>query len=128
MIYKIAVVDDDPGLVDLITSILEGEQTFAIMTANNGDQALQLCRTYPPHLVLLDLTLPGKDGFSVLRLLKRDRRTASAKVVILTGQDSESIKSSAMKLGADSFMTKPFGAKQLLDEVASLLRIDLVPA
>ena len=123
MIYKVMAVDDDPNILDLITSILDDDEIFAVRSAWDGNQALQMCLMRPPHLILLDLTLPGRDGFSVLRLLKRDRRTANSKVIILTGQDNEAARSSAGKLGADGFMTKPFSPMDLLNQISQLLNI-----
>ena len=96
------------------------------MTASTGDEALTLYRMYPPKLVLLDLTLPDRDGFSVLRLPKRDRRTANCKVIILTGTDNEAVRDSAAKLGADPFMAKPFSPSALLEEIGRLLHIEVL--
>ena len=123
MIYKVMAIDDDPNILDLVTSILDDEEIFAVRSAWDGNQALQMCLMRPPHLILLDLTLPGRDGFSVLRLLKRDRRTANSKVIILTGQDNEAARSSAGKLGADAFMTKPFSPIDLLNQISQLLNV-----
>ena len=122
---KILVINDDPALLDLVTSMLDAEENLAVMTATEGNAALQLARRYPPHLVLLDLTLPGRDGFSVLRLLKRDRRTVNAKVIILTGLDSDAARTSSEKLGADSFMTKPSSTVAMMEEISRLLRIEI---
>ena len=114
-----------PKIVELVTTILEDQDDFEIMTAATGDEALALCRIHPPNLVLLDLTLPDRDGFSVLRLLRRDRRTANSKVIVFTGTDSEAVRGVAIKLGADAFMAKPFSPWDLLAEISRLLHIEV---
>jgi two-component system, OmpR family, response regulator len=125
---KILIVDDDVNIVEYAEAVLEGEPSFIIGKAYDGNQALQVATQWPPHVVLLDITLPYRDGLSVLRLLKRDRRTAHAKVIIITGQDSGAAEVNAMKLGADAFMTKPFTPDGLFGKVAEVLGIDLAVA
>ena len=125
---RILIVDDDVHIVDLAEAVLEDEPGFMIGKAYDGNQALEVATAWPPHLVLLDITLPYRDGLSVLRLMKRDRRTAHAKIIIITGQDSGAAEVSAMKLGVYGFMTKPFSPMDLRDKVAEVLNIDLAVA
>lgn len=125
---RILIVDDDVNTVDYVEAVLENEPGLMIGKAYDGNQALQVATQWPPHLVLLDITLPGRDGLSVLRLLKRDRRTAHAKVIVITGANSGAAEVNSMKLGADGFMTKPFSPQDLQRKVSELLHIDLVVA
>ena len=115
-------------MVEMISAVFEGEPDIEVFKAYDGDQALKMAAARPPHLVVLDVTLPGRDGFSVLRLMKRDRRTANSKVIIVTGMDGGSAETNAMKLGADGFMSKPFSPLDMLQKVSDLLHLDLVTA
>ena len=125
---RILIVDDDVNIVEFAEAVLEDEPGFMIGKAYDGNQAMTVATQWPPHLVVLDITLPYRDGLSVLRLLKRDRRTAHAKVIIVTGQDSGLAEVNSMKLGADGFMLKPFSPADLRNKVAEVLNIDLAVA
>lgn len=122
---RVLLVDDDVNIIEFAEAVLKDEPGFMIGKAYDGNQAMTVATKWPPHLVVLDITLPGRDGLSVLRLLKRDRRTAHAKVIIVTGQDSGLAEVNAMKLGADGFMLKPFSPADLKNKVAEVLNIDL---
>jgi two-component system OmpR family response regulator len=122
---RILIVDDDVNIVEFAAAVLEDEPGFMIDKAYDGNQALEVATQWPPHLVLLDITLPFRDALSVMRLLKRDRRTAHARVVIITGQDSGAAEVTAMKLGADGFMLKPFSMSELREKVEDVLGINL---
>ena len=122
---RILIVDDYVNIVEFAAAVLEDEPGFMIDKAYDGNQALEVATQWPPHLVLLDITLPFRDALSVMRLLKRDRRTAHARVVIITGQDSGAAEVTAMKLGADGFMLKPFSMSELREKVEDVLGINL---
>jgi DNA-binding response OmpR family regulator len=125
---RILIVDNDMSMVELMSAVFEDEPNIEIYKAYDGEYALQVAAARPPPLVVLDVTLPVRDGWSVLRLLKRDRRTANSKVIIVTGMDGGAAEANAMKLGADGFMTKPFSPFDLLAKAAELINLDLVPA
>ena len=114
MAETILVIEDDPSIrkgLELNLSV-EGYQ---ILSAADGSEGLRLIRERHPDLVLLDITLPRIDGFSVLRAMRKvDRETP---VLILSARGQESSKVEGLSLGADDYMTKPFGLAELLARV-----------
>lgn len=117
----ILVVDDEPNILELIRYNLqrEGYQVHAVAT---GEQALSAIRAKTPALIILDLMLPGLDGVSVCRRLKRDPTTARIPVLMLTAKSDELDVIAGFETGADDYVTKPFSPKVLLARVAALLR------
>ncbi len=125
---RILIVDDDPNIVNLASATFDDDANVDIFTAYDGIQAIEVANANPPELVILDVTLPGRDGFAVPRLLKRDRRTGRAKVIIITGQNSGTAEATATKLGADGFLGKPFNPTTLRQLAGSLINIEKVAA
>lgn len=118
---RILVVDDDPKFVDLIRVALE-RHDFSVVTASNGLQGEKVFRAHPVDLVLLDVMMPQRDGFEMLR----DLRTISpVPVILLTAlSDTENVVK-GLELGADDYITKPFELKEVLARVnAALMRVD----
>ena len=115
---RILLVDDDPNISRLVRLYLEKEG-YAVTEAARGDEALALFRQSPPDLVLLDVMLPGMDGLSVL---KEIRKTSKAPVVMLTARDETFDKVLGLELGADDYVTKPFETKELVARVKAVLR------
>lgn len=116
---RIAVVEDQPELAELVARnlVLEG---FEVRTIGDGRAVLPLVRSWRPDLVILDLMLPGMDGFEVLRGLRGfDRRLP---VIILSARGEEADKVRGFRLDADQYVTKPFGLLELLERVHGLLR------
>ncbi|MEO1084467.1 MAG: response regulator [Acidobacteriota bacterium] len=111
---KILIVDDSPTDRALIRETLEsgGHQ---IASANDGSEALGAIERENPDLVLLDVVMPGENGFKVCRALKK--KMSSLRVVLVTSKDGESDKFWGMKQGADGYITKPFEAAELLQTV-----------
>src|SRR3954447_10189602 len=118
MSQTILVVDDEPRIVDLVTTILEG-QGYRVIEAGDGDAAITALREQLPDLVLLDVMLPGQDGFTVL---KEIREISNVPVIMLTVQASEADKVRGLELGADDYMAKPFGHRELVSRVKAQLR------
>ncbi len=114
----ILVVDDEPGIVQLARDYLE-HAGFAVLTAGDGDAALQAIATRRPDLVVLDLGLPGRDGLEVTR---RIRERAPTPIVMLTARDTELDKLLGLELGADDYVTKPFSPRELVARVKAVLR------
>ena len=125
---RILIVDDDLSMVEMMASVFEDEPGVQVFKAYDRDRALQMAAARPPTLVMLDKTPLGRDGFAVLRPLRRDRRTANSKVILVTGMDGGGAEANVLKLGADGFMTKPFSPFELLAKDAELLHFDPVPA
>ncbi|MCK3775154.1 PleD family two-component system response regulator [Ensifer sesbaniae] len=122
MTARILVVDDVPANVKLLEARLLAEY-FDVLTANDGYSALALCEKTPIDLVLLDIMMPGLDGFEVCERLKANSRTAHIPVVMVTALDQPSDRVRGLKAGADDFLTKPVNDLQLMSRVKSLVRL-----
>lgn len=122
MTARILVVDDVPANVKLLEARLLAEY-FDVLTAGDGHTALSLCETTPVDLVLLDIMMPGIDGFEVCERLKANPRTAHIPVVMVTALDQPSDRVRGLKAGADDFLTKPVNDLQLMSRVKSLVRL-----
>jgi two-component system OmpR family response regulator len=119
--YRILVVDDDPGIRDLVTTRLDmaGYQAFS---ARDGIQGLQRVSELRPSALILDINMPGLDGFGVLRALSEVRVLSKLPTMVLTARNRPDDVHEAISLGASDFLGKPFDDKQLLARVARLLR------
>lgn len=117
---KILVVEDDPDQLEVIRLSLKAAG-FAIGTAANGTDALVKTRSISPDLIILDLMLPGLNGFDVCESLRRDPATASVPIIILTGLCSQFGRFAGLESGANDFLHKPFDPQQLVSKVEKLL-------
>jgi Response regulators consisting of a CheY-like receiver domain and a winged-helix DNA-binding domain len=115
---RILVVDDEPAMVDLVRGYLVREG-WAVLIANDGNQALATARTERPDVVVLDLMLPGLDGVEVCRQL---RTFSDAYVVMLTAKSEEVDKLIGLAVGADDYLTKPFSPRELVARIRAILR------
>lgn len=122
MTARILVVDDIPANVKMLEARLLAEY-FDVITAENGFAALELCEKTQVDLILLDIMMPGIDGFTVCERLKANPRTAHIPVVMVTALDQPSDRVRGLKAGADDFLTKPVNDMQLMSRVKSLLRL-----
>lgn len=122
MTARILVVDDIPANVKLLEARLLAEY-FEVLTAEDGLKALAICESTQVDLVLLDIMMPGMDGFDVCERLKSDPRTAHIPVVMVTALDQPTDRVRGLKAGADDFLTKPVNDLQLISRVKSLLRL-----
>ncbi len=115
---RILVVDDELALVELVRSYLEREQ-YEVLTAMDGQAALELARASHPDLVVLDVMLPILDGLEVCRQL---RQFSDAYVIMLTARAEEIDKILGLTVGADDYLTKPFSPRELVARIKALLR------
>ncbi len=115
---KLLVVDDDPDLVDIIAYTLR-KDNHQVNVATSGEEALALARQDPPDLVVLDVMLPGLDGFEVCRRLRQD---SDLPVILLTARGEEADRVWGLDLGADDYITKPFSHRELLARVRAVAR------
>lgn len=115
---RVLVVDDDPNIGQLVKLYLDKEG-FDTDVALRGDDALSLFRKNPPHIVLLDLMLPGMDGWQVCREI---RKISSIPIIMLTAKDETFDKVLGLELGADDYVTKPFDPKELIARIKAVLR------
>ncbi|AUW41880.1 PleD family two-component system response regulator [Rhizobium leguminosarum] len=122
MTARILVVDDIPANVKLLEARLLAEY-FDVMTAADGYTALAICERNQVDLILLDIMMPGIDGFEVCERLKASQKTAHIPVVMVTALDQPADRVRGLKAGADDFLTKPVNDLQLISRVKSLLRL-----
>ena len=114
---RILVVDDDPAMVGAITALV-GTEGHQVITAYDGLTAVKRFREEHPDLVLLDLAMPGPDGFSVAGQM---RAVGQAPILVVSGESGEAAKVRALGIGADDYLTKPFGKAELLARIAARL-------
>lgn len=117
---KLLIVDEEPGVVTVVrTAFRMQEPSWEVISAAHGAQALELLETEKPDLILLDVEMPGMNGFEVLR---RIRQFSDVPVIMLTVRDDEISKVTGLELGADDYITKPFGYLELVARVRAVLR------
>jgi two-component system alkaline phosphatase synthesis response regulator PhoP len=121
MTPKVLVVDDEKDIVDLVAYNLE-KAGMKIIRAYDGEMALRKASSDGADLVILDVMLPGMDGWEVLKRLRADARTAQVPILMLTAKGDETEKVLGLELGADDYLTKPFSPKELAARVRALLR------
>ena len=117
---KILAVDDEPNILLSIEFILE-QEGYDVHTACDGKEAMEMAEKVEPDLVLLDIAMPYKDGYEVCTLLRKHEKLASVKVVMLTAKGQSLDKTKGLEVGADVYLTKPFGADELLQTIESVL-------
>ncbi len=115
---RILVVDDDPAMVGAITALV-GTEGHQVVTAYDGLTAVKRFREEQPDLVLLDLAMPGPDGFNVIGQM---RASGNVPVLIVSGEGTEAAKVRALGIGADDYLVKPFGRQELLARIAAVMR------
>jgi two-component system alkaline phosphatase synthesis response regulator PhoP len=115
---KILVIDDEPSIVNLVTAYLKPEG-YEVLTASDGNAGLKAARAYKPDLIVLDLMLPGKDGYEVLSQLRRE---SNVYVILLTAKTEETDKIVGLSVGADDYVTKPFSPRELVARIKAALR------
>ena len=115
---RILVVDDDPAMVGAITALV-GTEGHQVITAYDGLTAVRRFREESPDLVLLDLAMPGPDGFTVAGQI---RAAGDAPIIVVSGESSEAAKVKALGIGADDYLVKPFGRAELLARIAAVMR------
>lgn len=121
---KILVIDDTEFMTKLISDTLT-EAGYVVVTASDGYQGLEKVGTEKPDLVILDIVMPGIDGFEVCRILREDDRNNLMPIIMLTAQEDEDDKLTGLELGADDYIIKPFNHRELLSRVRNTLkRID----
>jgi two-component system alkaline phosphatase synthesis response regulator PhoP len=124
---KILVVDDEAVLVETIAYNLE-QSGYQVVTVADGSSALEAAHSENPDLIILDIMLPGIDGLEVCRQLRREQQTATTPIIMLTAKGDEIDKVVGLEVGADDYVTKPFGRRELLARVRALLRRAVLPA
>lgn len=121
MAHKILIVDDDPPIVELLKFTLE-EAGYETIVAMDGDETLEKVKEEKPDLVLLDIMLPTKDGYSVLEELRGNAKFKILPIVIISAKVQEVDISFGLELGANDYFTKPLDLDRLVKKVEALLK------
>ncbi len=116
----VLAVDDTPENLDVVKGLLTSK--FIVKAAVNGMMALKIVEKQPPDLILLDIRMPGMDGFDVCRKLKENDASAAIPVIFLTGESDAETEADALAAGAAGFITKPIDPAALLTTIADCLK------
>ena len=124
---RILLVDDNPTNLQVLFQTLEG-QGYKLLIAKSGEDALKIARKAQPHLVLLDIMMPGMDGYETCQRLKEDPETRESAVIFLSALDDTKDKVRGLEQGAVDFITKPFQGEEVLARVGTHLTIQRLKA
>jgi two-component system, OmpR family, alkaline phosphatase synthesis response regulator PhoP len=118
---KILIADDEPDILEILSFNLKGEG-YDVITAKNGDEAIDKAKAFKPDLIILDMMMPSKNGMEVCNILRTQSAFAGTLIVFLTAINDENTEIKSLENGADDYLTKPISPKVLLSKVSSLLR------
>jgi two-component system phosphate regulon response regulator PhoB len=124
---KILIIEDETDIIELVRFNLVREG-FAVDSAESGEEGLKRAKANVPDLILLDLMLPGIDGFEVCKSLRIDPKTRHVPIIMLTAKDHDTDVISGLEVGADDYLTKPFSPKVLIARLRAVLRRRAVKA
>ncbi len=116
----ILVVDDEPNIVVPLEFLLE-QNGYAVLVAGSGEEALEIIAKYKPDLVLLDIMLPGIDGYEVCEIIRLNPEWQKMKIIFLTAKGRDLDVAKGMVLGADAYIVKPFSKAEILENVQKLI-------
>lgn len=119
-IQKILLVDDSKTELHHLSELL-GKRGYHVRTAENGDEAMRRLSEDKPDLILMDVVMPGQNGFQLTRTITRDPRWSSVPVIMCTSKNQETDKVWGMRQGAKAYITKPFNENQLIEVINGLL-------
>jgi DNA-binding response OmpR family regulator len=117
---RILVIDDEREITEIVDAFLT-TAGYEVAVENTAQTGIERAKSFKPHLILLDIMMPGMDGYSVCNQLKQDTTTADIPVVFLTGKDAREDQGRSFKSGCDLFVKKPFSCERLLDIVRIVL-------
>lgn len=117
---KILIVDDEEYIRELISATLSGSP-YKLLTAQDGEEAIEVARRERPDLILLDIAMPKKDGYQVCKALKEDPETSDITIIMLTALGQKEDMEKGYKAGADNYFVKPFSPTALLKKVEEIL-------
>jgi two-component system, OmpR family, alkaline phosphatase synthesis response regulator PhoP len=123
MARRILIADDEENIVISLEYLLKREG-FEVSIAHDGEQAVEMIRAELPDLVLLDVMMPRKSGFEVCQEVRADPSLRSVRILMLTAKGRETEVTKGLALGADSYVTKPFSTKELVERVRAILPAD----
>lgn len=117
---NILIIDDSPTEVHILSTMLKGAG-YGVMTANDGETGIKAAKEQQPDLVLMDVVMPGLNGFQATRELSKDPSTASIPVILVTTKDQETDKTWGMRQGAKDYVVKPVSDSELIAKVKTIL-------
>jgi DNA-binding response OmpR family regulator len=120
MTYQILIVDDEPNIVVPLQFLME-QNGYDVIVAQSGEEALESIARYAPDLILLDIMLPGIDGFEVCQIVRLKPEWQGTKIIFLTAKGRDVDIARGMVLGADAYVTKPFSNADIVAKVRDLL-------
>ena len=120
ILKKILIVEDDPSFLRAISHIVEKEG-YEVTYASNGMTGLRMAKEDKPDLLILDIMLPGIDGFEICYQLRHEPETAKLPIIMLSAKGQETDKTTGLEVGADEYLTKPVDRAVLLEKVTALL-------
>ncbi len=117
---QILIVDDSPTEVHVLTSILE-KNGHSVSVASNGEEGIERAKEIKPNLILMDVVMPGINGFQATRTLSKDPVTGSIPIIIVTTKDQETDRVWGLRQGAKDYVTKPVAENELIDKINAVL-------
>ena len=120
MAHKILIVDDEPNIVVPLQFLME-QNGYEVMVAESGEEAIEAYLKFKPDLILLDIMLPGIDGFEVCQVIRLESDWGNTRIIFLTAMGREVDIAKGMVLGADDYITKPFSNAEVIRKVKDLL-------
>lgn len=121
MTKRVLLVDDERSVLGLAEATLAIEDSYELIMASDGEEAIAICKAQRPDLMFLDLLMPKKNGVEVCRELKGNPETEHIKIIMLTAMSQDADRLTALSAGADGYITKPFSPKALLDKAEEML-------
>lgn len=121
IVKKILIADDEPDILEIISFNLQNEG-FEVLTAKNGDEAIEMAKKHLPDLIILDIMMPGKNGIDVCNILRMQPAFKETLIIFLSALSDESTEVKGLESGADDYLTKPIRPKVLLSKVNALFR------
>ena len=119
--YKILVVDDDKDILELLKYNLEKEG-YRLKVSSDGVKAIEIAKEFTPHLILLDIMMPGQDGVETCRLLRENESLSDTHIIFLTARAEEYSEIAAFEVGADDYIAKPIKPRALMSRIQALFR------
>ena len=117
---RVLVVDDEPKML-LALQLIMRKAGYDVRLARDGEEALEAMFTHRPHMVILDIMLPGRDGFEICEVIRANPDWADVKIIMLTARAREVDRQKGLAVGADDYITKPFSTREVLQRVTDLL-------
>ncbi len=121
MFPKILIVDDEPNIVVPLQFLME-QNSYHVTVASTGEEAINAVQQHKPDLILLDIMLPGLDGFEICQIVRENPECRNTKIIFITAMGRDMDIAKGMALGADDFITKPFSNSEVVGKVKKLLK------